>query len=186
MRPHTANSGFTLIELLVTLTIIGVLIMTGIPSFSTYLRNSEIRSTAESIVNGLRLARVEAVRLNANVAFTFVNSGTDSSWSINRVARTTLALVEPPIQSYTSLELGSNTVIARTPDAAVSVVFDELGRVESPSPLPTPGLQQIDIGTRVAMDARPLRIIVDRAQGIRMCDPSPALAAMVPPDARAC
>ena len=73
-----------------------------------------------------------------------------------------------------------------TPANAVAVTFNGLGRVISPSPIATPNLQQIDVSSIVAGEARTLRIYVDDLRGIRMCDPDPALAALVPPDPRAC
>ena len=60
--------GFTLIELMVALAIAALLLLLGMPSFTTFLRNSEIRSTAESLVNGLRAASAEAARQNKRVA----------------------------------------------------------------------------------------------------------------------
>ena len=53
----------------------------GMPSFITYLRNSEIRSNAESLINGLRTASAEATRQNAKVTFTSLTGGAD--WKIN-------------------------------------------------------------------------------------------------------
>ncbi len=55
-------------------------------------------------------------------------------------------------------------------------------------------LQQIDVDSTVSGEARPLRIIVDdpnpadpaKPRGLRLCDPDPALSALVPPDPRAC
>jgi type IV fimbrial biogenesis protein FimT len=85
--PTTARlRGFTLLELVVALTIMGMLLMLGMPSFTTFLRNSEVRSTAESISNGLRAARSEATRLNRPVSFTLA-AGTDASWAITRPIR---------------------------------------------------------------------------------------------------
>jgi type IV fimbrial biogenesis protein FimT len=43
-----------MIELMVAIAIGALLIFLAAPSFTTFLRNSEIRSTSESIVNGLR------------------------------------------------------------------------------------------------------------------------------------
>ena len=57
--------GFTLIELMVALAILALLLLLGVPSFTTFMRNSEIRSTAESIINGLRAASTEAANRNA-------------------------------------------------------------------------------------------------------------------------
>ncbi len=56
--------GFTLIELMVALAIVALLLLLGMPSFTTFLRNSEIRSTSESLVNGLRAASAEAANRN--------------------------------------------------------------------------------------------------------------------------
>ena len=58
---------------------------------------------------------------------------------------------------------------------------------------PNNHIRLIDITSIVAGEARPLRIIVDdpaadptKPRGLRMCDPDPALAALSPPDPRAC
>ena len=50
----------------------------------------------------------------------------------------------------------------------------------------TPNLQQVDVSSVVNGEARTLRIYADDIHGIRMCDPDPALKALVPADARAC
>ena len=183
-QPSPVN-GFTLLELLVALAIAALLVTVGMPSFTTFLRNSEIRSTAESISNGLRVARTEATRLNGTVSFTLAGAG-DPSWSINQFNPATAALVQPPIQQYAKAEAGKSTKVLTTPPNAVAVTFDGLGRVVSPSPIATPNLQQIEVGPIVAGEARTLRIYVDDVRGIRICDPDPAIAAIVPPDPRAC
>ena len=48
------------IEFMVVVTSTGMLLMLGMPSFTTFLRNREVRSTAEAISNGLRAPRSEA------------------------------------------------------------------------------------------------------------------------------
>jgi type IV fimbrial biogenesis protein FimT len=177
--------GFTILELMVGLAIAALLVTLGMPSFTTFLRNSEIRSTAESISNGLRVARTEATRLNTRVSFTLVGGG-NPGWAINQLD-STATLIEPPIQQYAKLEAGKSAQAVITPANAVAVTFNELGRVVRPSPIATPNLQQIDVGSLVAGEARTLRIYVDDPpRGMRMCDPDPAIAALVPPDARAC
>jgi type IV fimbrial biogenesis protein FimT len=177
--------GFTILELMVALTIATLLLTIGMPSFTTFLRNSEIRSTAEAISNGLRAARTEATRLNTPVSFTLVGGG-DPGWAINQFNTTTAALIQPPIQNYAKLEAGKSSKAVTTPANAVAITFNGLGRVMSPSPIATPNLQQIDVSSIVAGEARTLRIYVDDPRGIRMCDPDPAIAALVPPDPRAC
>jgi type IV fimbrial biogenesis protein FimT len=186
MTSRMFAAGFTILELMVALTIASLLMTIGMPSFTTFVRNSEIRSTAESISNGLRVARTEATRLNKTVSFTFVVGGGNPGWAINEFNQTTTTLVQPPIQQYAKLEAGKSSKAVTTPANAVSVTFNGLGRVISPSPIATPNLQQINVGPIVAGEARTLRIYVDDARGIRMCDPDPAIAALIPPDARAC
>ncbi len=196
MAAHRKPRGFTLIEIFIALLIVALLLLLGMPSFTTYLRNSEIRSTAESLVNGLRTATSEAANRNARVAFTLAGNG-DASWAINLVTDTDADctdLVQPPIQRYSKKESGSNTTIAVIPAGKNAVCFNGLGRVWHQGVLPADHVQQIDIDSLVSGEARPLRIIVDdpnpadpaKPRGLRMCDPAPALAALVPPDPRAC
>ena len=61
--------GFSLIELIVGMAILGILMSLGIPAFSDWMRNARVRTTAESALNGLQLARAEAVRRNTTVGF---------------------------------------------------------------------------------------------------------------------
>lgn len=68
------DAGFSLIELLIGVTIAGILLVMGIPSFKSWLQNTEIRTAAESIQNGLELARAEAVRRNTQVRFQLTSS----------------------------------------------------------------------------------------------------------------
>ena len=179
------SRGFTLLEIMVALTLASMLLLAGLPSFTTFLRNAEVRSTSEAISNGLRTARTEASRLNRPVSFTLAGGG-DPSWSINIFNPVTGVLLLPPLQQYTKFELGRSTQVATSPANAVAVTFNGLGRVVSPSPIATPNLQQIDVRSIVSGEARTLRIYVDDMRGIRLCDPDPALLLLMPPDARAC
>ena len=106
--------GFTLLELMVALTLAGMMLAAGLPSFITFLRNAEVRSTSEAISNGLRLARSEATRLNRPVSFTFAG-GNDPSWAINIFNPATGALLQPPIQQYSKLEVGRSAMVVRSP-----------------------------------------------------------------------
>ena len=187
--------GFTLIELMAGLAILALLFLLGMPSFITFLRNSEIRSTSESIVNGLRAASAEATRLNSRVAFTL---GPGANWKINAIndpaTDTDCTDLGPVIQQFDAKEAGKGAKVTVTPAAKSAVCFTGLGRVWKQG---TAGdhLQQVDIGPSVAgAEGRPLRIIVDdtaptdpaKPRGLRMCDPDPALTSLSPPDPRAC
>ena len=71
--------GFTLIELMITIAIFAITLTFGVSSYRSWVLNNQIRNAAESISNGIMLARAEAVKCNANVAFTI---GTGSSWTV--------------------------------------------------------------------------------------------------------
>ena len=79
MRTRSA-AGMTIIELLIGFVIVGVLLALGVPSFSAWLQNLQVRNAAETIFNGLQLARANAVQRNKSVTFTM--NGPDSSWSV--------------------------------------------------------------------------------------------------------
>jgi len=189
--------GFTLIELLTGLAILALLFLLGMPSFITFLRNSEIRSTSESIINGLRTASAQAARLNSHVVFTLTDAS--GSWQIQAMNEgdTDCTNVAPggPLQQFSAQEARSRATVTLTPGGKSSVCFTGLGRIRNQGVCPSDHIQKIDIGPNVAgAEGRPLRIIVDdpnptdpnRPLGLRMCDPDSALAALTPPDPRAC
>ena len=191
MTVQARPRGFTLIELMVALAIVALLLLLGMPSFTTFVRNSEIRSTSESIVNGLRAATAEAANRNRKVTFELA-SATGADWSFwvfddDGVTKKT-------IQSYAKKEAGSSSKITVTPAGKLTVAFNGLGRVDIDPADPDNHIRQIDVDSIVAGEARPLRIIVDdpnppaagKPRGLRMCDPDPKLALLVPPDPRAC
>jgi len=187
-------AGFTLIEILVALAIAALLLLIGMPSFTTFLRNSEIRSTAESIVNGLRTAAAEAANRNAPEGVTFtINGGGGTGWTGWAITYKDEDGATQTIQSYVKKEGGANTQLALAPGGKTDVTFTGLGRVKNQGTA-NDHLQQIEIASIVSGEARSLRIIIDdpnppaagKPRGLRMCDPDPALAALVPPDPRAC
>lgn len=65
MRAH----GFTLVELMVTVALVAILAGIGIPSFNNLVAQNRVISSINEFHAGLRLARSEAVKRNANVVF---------------------------------------------------------------------------------------------------------------------
>jgi type IV fimbrial biogenesis protein FimT len=62
------SRGFTLLELMVTLTVAGVLLSVGVPSFFDVIRNSRAAANANELVTALSIARSEAIRRGARVS----------------------------------------------------------------------------------------------------------------------
>jgi type IV fimbrial biogenesis protein FimT len=88
--------GVTLVEMMIGLAIVALLLMAGVPAFTTFLQNSKLRTTAEALSGGLQLARAEAVKRNGQVEIVLtdddpiaatVNSITPSTTGRNWVVR---------------------------------------------------------------------------------------------------
>ena len=153
------QAGFSLIELCVGIAVIAILIGFAIPGMRTWLQNSNVRSTTESIQNGLQLARAEAVR--RNVFATYAQSGV--GWTVTAAAST--------VQTGTTETAGTATVTA----SQNTVTFSGIGWV---TPVPASTIT-FDItnptgGTCVAASGkiRCLRVTVTAGGQIRMCDPA--------------
>jgi type IV fimbrial biogenesis protein FimT len=63
------SSGFTAIEMMIALAIMGILVSLAIPSFTTYIDNTKVKTTAQSFLSGVQSARSEALRRNSPVDF---------------------------------------------------------------------------------------------------------------------
>lgn len=202
--------GFTLIEMMVTLAVMALLLMMGLPSMSTWLQNTQLRASAESIQAGLQLARAESLRRNAPVRFQLVDTLTAAcvpndkatNWIISvndPIGKCNLAESDPsaPITDPTALiiiqkrsgaEGSPNAAVAAINGAppgvaATTVVFTGLGRVIGVLPI-----QQIDItnpsggACQPAGPMRCLRINIVSGGQMRMCDP----IVVSPTDPRQC
>jgi type IV fimbrial biogenesis protein FimT len=192
MGAPRGHRGFTLIEVFVGLLIFGLLLMLGMPSFTTFMRNSEIRSTAESVINGLRTASAEAMRRNSRIAFIF--TGTGASWQIRPINDPTTDVDctdfgTEVIQEFAAAETRNGARVTATP-AESAVCFTGLGRVFNSGT--DDHIREIDIQPATTGEGSPLRIIVDdrsptdpaKPRGLRMCDPRDSLKAVNDP--RAC
>ncbi len=72
-------SGFTLIELMITVSILGILLGIGLPSFVTFINNNKITAEANSLIYSFHMARSEAIKrgTDVQVSLAFIN---DRSW----------------------------------------------------------------------------------------------------------
>lgn len=180
--------GMTLIELLLALVIAGLLLMFALPNYSAWINNSQIRTAAESILDGMQLARAEAVRQNTNVQFALTSTASPkmSDWTVSVVSL--LPAASAVVQTRSSAEgsatarvasvysAGSPPVITPTPNKTI-VTFTSLGRVYTDASgnliNPIDGsaeLTEVDVTSTSAAANRPLNVRVNGGM-VRMCDP---------------
>lgn len=198
LTPNTKQYGVTLIELMIGIVIVSLLMFIGAPSFSLWIQNTQIRTAAESIQNGLQIARAEAVRRNTNVRFNLTNATGMVAWSVDCVNVT--ADCPTGIQSRSGSEGGVNSRVGisvaalpspvpatqfNTPLAAgaglpAGVTFNGLGRIPALNPDGTANnddITRIDVTNAARSDARRMVVVVTTGGQIRMCDPALSLAA---------
>ncbi|MGP9518078.1 pilus assembly FimT family protein [Psychrobacter sp. AOP7-C1-14] len=58
---RNVSSGFTLIELMVTIAVLAIIAGIAVPNISTQLANQRVKSTAATLANALKEAKVESV-----------------------------------------------------------------------------------------------------------------------------
>lgn len=184
---RSMQRGFTIIELAVTLALFGVLIALGLPSFTTFINNTQIRNAAENALQGLNLARAEAVRRNTTVRFQLVSDLTSScalsqnsgSWVVSLDDATHLCDVAASdsttprtVQKQSAREGASNVSVTAT--GSSSTVFNGMGRVVGT------GISQINFAHVTATcehsdptngSARCLRILITTGGQAKLCDP---------------
>jgi len=98
------EAGFTLIEVLIGVTIMGIVLVMGIPSFKSWIQNTQIRTATEAIQNGLELARADAVRRNTQVRFQLTTS-VDNSCALTTSSGNWVVSLDDPTGSCASAKL---------------------------------------------------------------------------------
>jgi type IV fimbrial biogenesis protein FimT len=187
--------GMSLIELMITLTIVGILILLGIPSFKQWLLNTRIRTVTESIQNGLRLARNEAAQRGTYVRFQLDSA---SQWEVcalpaspasaatytscTGTSATTLQTFNSPstgnvVQVGTTTNTGNlasnkyqGNIISGGIPAGIN--FDALGR---PSDYGVSSILRIDVtsaDTSLQSSSRTLVTTISSGGMVNMCDPA--------------
>lgn len=182
------HQGLTLIELMVGMTITMMALVWGLPAFTLWIQNTQTRTAAESVLNGLQIARTEAVRRNALVRFNLTNASGQVAWSIGcvtvtadcpatiqsrlagegtlnaRVGISTAEIPSPTPSGYFGTALAAGAALP------AGVSFDGVGR--APSANVGTDITRIDVTNSAASNARRLVITVGTGGALRMCDPA--------------
>ncbi len=174
------QKGFTLVELMIAVAIVGILLTQAVPSFSAWIQNAQIRNSAEAILNGLQLARAQAVQRNASVELALIAAGTDpvaanvgaaasvsgSNWIVRNYQATGAYVAADFIQGRSGQEGSKSATVAA---GQGSFVFTSLGRLLNP---PAANVNiDVDSGNTYT-NKRTMRVIVSPGGQILMCDPN--------------
>lgn len=194
--------GFTLVELVVTIAVLAMILAVAAPNVASWMGNARIRNVADTLQNGIQIARGEAVRRNQNVSFWLVAPSNPSVLSndctLSSVSGSWVVSVNSPVghcadaPSTTSSPMivtgrpvgdvgGRVSVTAVQSDgttAGTAVTFNGFGRIDATANTP---IAQIDVtGTNTSTNYRKLRIAITPAGLVRMCDPDTSVAATDP------
>jgi type IV fimbrial biogenesis protein FimT len=191
------QSGFTLVELMVTIALVSILLMLSLPSFTTMMRNSQVRSAADALQNGLRTAQNLAIQKNRAIVLSFTNQvprtsstavANGSNWAIHAIPRTQgddLTADERYLMGGLLSETAGVVINTHTENA---VCFSANGRLISPSSTGVTGAScaAVDASAMKRYDIsmpgsdRALRVELNFNGRVRMCDPARVFSADAP------
>lgn len=192
------SAGFTLVELLIAMAVFAIMLVLGVPAFGTWIHNTQIRSTAEALQNGLRVAQAEAMNRNRMVAFVLTTASpafgaTPSTNGYNWYAQV-LPIVssEASETSYTSSAyiqggaLGASSNGTTITAGISAICFNSLGHLAAYTgsvggasyscTVPTANNNSVIFAINNANGNRPLDVTVNFGGQIRLCDPNLSLA----------
>jgi type IV fimbrial biogenesis protein FimT len=162
MQSCRRPGGFTLIELMMTLVIAGIVFALGVPAIGTWMQNAQVRTVAESIQNGLQIARNEALHRNVRVEFVM---NTDTSWTVTaKVPDPATDTIKDVIVQQRPAAEGSSSKIAVVITGNDTASFNGLGRIDNAGPL-----TRVDVSS--SSGTKKLAVQIANGGEIRLCDP---------------
>lgn len=163
--------GFSIIELMIAIAVLGVLTAFALPSYGRWIANTQVRTMAESIQNGIRLAQREAASSNGTVSLTLTGDAAPSCTSSASSSGTNWTICSGSRLLHQNIgKAGSATAVVNSGFSSIS--FDGLGR----SSLGTPATVNITSSNGACETAstegvRCLNILISPGGKVRLCDP---------------
>ncbi len=171
-------AGFTLIEMMVAIMIAAILLLVASPSFVTFKRNSELTSTANSLVAAISAARAEALKKGVtSVVIPLQGADWSTGWTvfIDTNNNQLLDPTEDIIAQQTALPSYFSVTGQATGEGGFSyIMFDPSGYSRTANATfqsVTLTIARNDLsGPNLALQTR--IIIVGKSGRVRACNPS--------------
>jgi len=194
-------AGFTMIEMMVTILIFSILVTLGVPTFRTWISNVKVRSVADALQNGVRVAQTESLRRSRQIVFSLTNNtpmqsgaytpisatANGSYWSVNIIPAMTDGTDAAANSALGYVQGG--VLGAVTSSVAVTgpaeICFNSAGRLVANAttgippgnctlPVNNPPMWTYNVS--VAGADHPLQVQVTLGGKVRLCDPSQTLS----------
>lgn len=186
-RSRFLGRGFTLVELMITLTVLGILLALSVPSFNGWIRNTRVRTVADTLQNGLRLAQAEAVRRNRTVEFFLTNaepgvSAVSVAGGRNWGIRTLPLFTGDPaefVRGAALSDVAAMVTIAGPQALCINAAGQQI-EIISLGCLIDPAAPTARYDLTITGGDRPLRVTSSIGGRVRMCDPAKTLSATNP------
>jgi type IV fimbrial biogenesis protein FimT len=189
------HAGFSIIELMIAVGIMALLVVMGLPSFTTYMQNSRIRAMADTFNSGIQAARAEAVRRNAPVEFVLTTDDAINAYvnTVNLSTNATNWIVRAPdpavpgsylfVQGKSITEGGANVQVSG--GGTTSITFNGFGATTLGSAATFAFTSPTGGACAPTGTTRCLNVVVSIGGQAKLCDPAidPAVS---PNDTRRC
>lgn len=147
------SSGFTLIELMVTIAVLAIIAGIAAPNISTQLADQRVKSTAATIANALKEAKVESILRRQNITVLYDTSTTPSK-IVLQANGTSISSYNLNRQSAVTQQISPTTVTnivfrpSKSIDGGATVVYticDSGSTSESPKQVSLTSIANVDI-----------------------------------------
>ena len=182
--PRRGARGFTIIELVIAIALVGTLLKLGVPSFVAWVRNAQVRTVADALQNGVRLAQSEAVRRNRSVVLSLTNAqpaqdataaANGKFWSVQFIPQFGDSTTSPNlfIQGGALTDVASGVAI----QGPAAICINSTGRMVAQTAANTRvgaacSVSNSTYNITLTGADRPLRVTVGLGGQMRLCDPN--------------
>ena len=176
------SAGITMIEMMVTVSVLAIVLVVITPEAARWVRQSEVRSSAENLRSVLQRARAEAVARNARIRISLGNDQGFAQWSFGcvRVSASCPAVLQSHAAQIDSavrwagalLDGAATATVALTAGAALPGKVDFFPLGDAPHIAMGTDIARIDVLHSRDTLVRRLVVRIDGAGNVRICDPA--------------